>query len=621
MSKFPRRFGRYVVEQEIGDGAMGRVYRCSDPLMKRLVAVKTVKQEYLTRETAEDYLRRFRREAQAAGGLSHPHIVGIYDVGETYFVMEYLEGTTLLALLAGRGKLPLDEALGLLTPLADALDYAHRSSIVHRDIKPANIMVLDDGRPKLMDFGVARLESSIATASGHFFGSPSYMAPEQVSGGEVTNRADLFSFAILAYEVITGRRPFEGDSITAVMYRVVNEDPPPPRQWDFDLPPSYDAIFRRALSKSPADRYPNAASLVAALQLKDIESELEALTEIAPPEVPGPQVASTASVVMPRAAEETADLRNDPAVTGPGARARRKKWAWLAGAALILLAAAASTYFREDPAAAVAPPVPPWPPGPATFRVEADPPGARVWVDEADVGQAPIAVPVAGGRHKVRVAVDGYAPAELSLDIIAGTAPPPLRFVLEPVTVRLSVTSEPQGATVRVDGKSIGLAPIVTAPFPPGRHEVRIEKSGFAPSIQSVEGAPGEVVEVRARLTRLSAAPGQPGSAPSPEWIPYEGALVPMDESVSLPREIAGRAPAPPYPDEARRMNLLGTVKVEMIGNEKGEPTDLRVVESAGEILDRAVVDTVRTWRYTPAMKSGVKVKVRWSYTHRYVRQ
>ena len=313
MSKSPRKFGRYVTEQEIGDGAMGRVYRCSDPLMKRLVAVKTVKQEYLTRETAEDYLRRFRREAQAAGRLSHPHIVSIYDVGETYFVMEYLEGTTLQAVLAARGKLPLDEALGLLTPLADALDYAHRSSIVHRDIKPANIMVLDDGRPKLMDFGVARLESSVATASGHFFGSPSYMAPEQISGAEVTNRADLFSFAVLAYEVITGRRPFEGDSITAVMYRVVNEPAPPPRQWDFDLPASYDTIFRRALSKAPADRFPDAASLVAALQLKDIDAELDALTEYMAPEAAAPQVPSTGSVALPPAAVETTDLRDDVA--------------------------------------------------------------------------------------------------------------------------------------------------------------------------------------------------------------------------------------------------------------------------------------------------------------------
>ena len=616
MSKSPRRFGRYVVEQEIGDGAMGRVYRCSDPLMKRLVAVKTVKQEYLTRETAEDYLRRFRREAQAAGRLSHPHIVSIFDVGETYFVMEYLEGTTLQAVLAGREKLALDEALGLLTPLGDALDYAHRSSIVHRDIKPANIMVLDDGRPKLMDFGVARLESSVATASGHFFGSPSYMAPEQISGAEVTNRADLFSFAVLAYEVITGRRPFEGDSITAVMYRVVNEPAPPPRQWDFDLPASYDAIFRRALSKAPADRYPDAASLVAALQLKDIDSELEALTEYVAPEAPVPQVPSTGSVLMPPAAVETTDLRDDPAAAGRGTRAPRTTWRWLAGAALLALAAAAATYLREAPVEGIAPRAH-LPAGLSTFRVEAEPSGARVWVDEVDVGEAPIAFPVAGGRHKVRVAVGGYAPAELSLDIAAGTAPAPLRFVLEPVNVLLSVTSVPNGATVRVDGVTIGVAPIDTATIPPGRHEVRVEKSGFAPYIQRIEGAAGEAVEVKGRLTRLTA--GRPSPAPAPEWIPSEGTLVAFDGSVSPPRKISGNPP--PYPDEARRVNLLGTVKVEMIVTETGEPTDLRVVGSAGEILDRAVVNAVRTWRYEPATRSGVKVKVHWSYQHSYVKQ
>ena len=609
MSKSPRKFGRYVVEQEIGDGAMGRVYRCSDPLMKRLVAVKTVKQEYLTRETAEDYLRRFRREAQAAGRLSHPHIVSIYDVGETYFVMEYLEGTTLQALLLARGKLPLDESLGLLTPLADALDYAHRSSIVHRDIKPANIMVLDDGRPKLMDFGVARLESSVATASGHFFGSPSYMAPEQVSGAEVTHRADLFSFAVLAYEVITGRRPFEGDSITAVMYRVVNEDPPPPRQWDFDLPASYDTIFRRALSKAPADRYPDAASLVAALQMKDIESELDALTELVPPEGPAPHASVGVAPLSPGALE-TADLRDDPGAARRR-RAARKTWAWVAVGALLVLAAGASTYLREKvpvaPAAATRV-------GPATFRVEAEPAGARVWVDEVAVGPAPIALPVSGGRHKVRVAVEGYAPAELSLDIAAGTAPPPLRFVLEPVTVRLSVTSEPNEATVRVDGTIIGVAPIAAVTILPGRHEVLVEKRGFASFIQRIEGAAGEEVEVTARLTRLSA---KVRSRPAPEWIPYEGALVAFDASVSPPRQIAGSPP--PFPDAARRLNLLGTVRVAMVVNERGEPTDLRVVESAGEILDRAVVDAVRKWRYEPAVKSGVKVKVRWSYQHSYI--
>jgi serine/threonine-protein kinase len=602
----PRKFGRYVVEAEIGDGAMGRVYRCSDPLMKRLVAVKTVKSEYLTRETAEDYLRRFRREAQAAGRLSHPNIVGIYDVGETWFVMEYLEGTTLQKLLAQRGKLPLDEALGLFGPLADALDYAHRSGIVHRDMKPGNVMVLEDGRPKLMDFGVARLESSVATASGHFFGSPSYMAPEQVSGGEVTFRSDLFSFAVLAYEVLTGRRPFEGDSITAVMYKVVHEEAPPPRQWDFELPPSYDAIFGKALAKSPEQRFPNAAALVAALSEKDLEDELAALTE-APPAPSAPGTATPAAEVPPFAVETT-DLGVDTA----GRKRPRTSWAW---PLLVLLTGliGAWAYLRQSPLNFDAPAAG----TPATFRVEAEPAGARVWLDEKEVGRAPVALPVSGGRHKVRVTVDGYAPAELTMEIVPGTAPPPLRFVLEPITMRLGVRSQPEGAAVKVDGRPLGESPLSGATLPIGMHEVRIEKRGYLPYVHSVEGSAGETVEVSAVLTPVS--PRSRTSPPAPPPAVVHGALVAYDGTVTPPTRLAGNPPE--YPVEARRLNLLGTVKVEMIVDETGQPTNLRVVESAGEILDHAVVEAVRGWRYEPARKEGVKVKLRWSYQHNYVKQ
>jgi TonB family protein len=593
----PKRFGRYVVEDEIGDGAMGRVYRCADPLMKRPVAVKTVKSEYLTRETAEEYLRRFRREAQAAGRLSHPNIVAIFDVGETWFVMEYLEGRTLSSLLAERRKLPLDEALGLLGPLADALDYAHRSGIVHRDIKPGNVMVLSDGRPKLMDFGVARLDSSVATKSGHFFGSPSYMAPEQVSGGEVAERADLFSFAVLAYEALTGRRPFEGESITAVMYKVVHEDAPPPRQWDFELPMSYDAIFRKALAKSPAHRFPDAASFVAALAEKDIDDELAALMETPPVDVPAPPEA----VVF---GAETTDLGVET-----GRRLRRAKAARVGIVLAVALAPllGAWAYLRPPSGAAAAP---------GYFRVEAEPAGARVWLDELDVGKAPVALPVSPGRHKVRVAIDGYAPAELTMEVVPGTAPPPLRFALEPITMKLSVSAEPAGATVFVDGRPLGEAPVSGASMPIGMHEVRIEKRGYAPYIHSVEGSAGESVELSARLTPLATAAARP-ARPSPSPV-VEGALVPFDATVTPPARIAGNPPE--YPDAARRLNMLGTVKLEMIVDEDGEPTNLRVVESAGEILDGAVLDAVRGWRYDPARKDGVRVKLRWAYTHRYTK-
>jgi TonB family protein len=314
---------------------------------------------------------------------------------------------------------------------------------------------------------------------------------------------------------------------------------------------------------------------------------------------------------------ETADLRDERGAVRRGVRAQRRTWAWLALASVVGIAAATGTYFGEEPPAATH--RAPYPVGPATFRVETEPAGARVWVDEAEVGVAPIALAVAGGRHKVRVAVDGYAPAELSLDIAAGTAPPPLRFSLEPVMALLTVTSTPAGATVRVDGKTIGTAPIDSAVVPPGRHDLRVEKRGYAPSVRRIDAVAGETIDVRARLTRLAAEGEALPLTPDVEPPLAPGTLVPIDGTVSPPRKISGSAP--PYPDEARRVNLVGSVKVEMIVDENGQPTDLRVVGSAGEILDRAVVNAVRSWRFEPATKAGVKVKVRWSHTQTYVRE
>ena len=163
---------------------MGRVYKAWDPLVRRVVAIKTIRSEYLTHETSQEYLRRFRREAQAAGRLSHPNIVSIYDVGEDYFVMEFLEGVSLQAILAHRAVLPLAEALRILTPVAEAIDYAHHAGVIHRDVKPANIMIQPDGRPKLMDFGVARLPTSafhLGMAPSRNLASTTFSVPGMVS--------------------------------------------------------------------------------------------------------------------------------------------------------------------------------------------------------------------------------------------------------------------------------------------------------------------------------------------------------------------------------------------------------------------------------------------------------
>jgi len=612
----PRRFGRYEVQREIGDGAMGRVYRCLDPLMKRVVAIKTVKKEYLTRDTRDEYLRRFRREAQAAGRLSHPNIVSVFDVAEDFFVMEYLEGSTLQVILRERGQLPPEDALRILSPLAEALDYAHRSGIVHRDIKPGNIFVLADGRPKLMDFGVAHLESSAMTAQGHFFGSPSYMAPEQVSGSDVAAAADVFSFGVVAYEMITGHRPFEGASITAIMYRVVNEEPPPPRQWDFALPPVFDDIFRRALSKNPAERFPDATSLVRALERREFavgaSEAAAALTaggaglktlEAAPARSPAaPTVHPMAWAPAPASvagALETHDLQPADAGSRTAAMRRPRRAALAVGA--VMAAAALALYLGR--ASEPAPAEPAARAGPSVLRIETEPAGASVWLDGQEAGRAPVAWPsIRPGVHKVRVAADGYAPAGLTLVVRPGEAPPPLRFVMEPLIAKLRVRSEPPDAVVRIDGQPVGNTPLDSIDLAPGPHEVRLERRGFSPASQAIEARAGETVEVSLRLDP------RVGPPPSPSPI-VAGMLVPLAAADVPPRRIKGEAP--PYPEMAKRFRMEGSVTVEMIVDENGQPQDLRIVESASDLLDRAVIDAVRRWRYEPARKSGVNVKVR----------
>ncbi|HYN02535.1 MAG TPA: TonB family protein, partial [Vicinamibacteria bacterium] len=267
----PERFGRYEVIDELGDGAMGRVYRAWDPAVNRVVAVKTIKSEYLTRDTADEYLKRFRREAQSAGGLNHPAIVRVFDLGDDFLVMELVEGRTLHRLIREEGRLAPEMALRLLAPVADAVDHAHRAGIVHRDIKPANVMVDPGGQPKLMDFGVAKIEASVMTTAGQILGSPSYMSPEQIAGENVTSRSDLYSLAVVAYEMLTGQPPFQGKTITQVIYKVMHEAAPPPRLWNAALPARYDDVFARALAKDPAARFPTATEFVAALDIKELE--------------------------------------------------------------------------------------------------------------------------------------------------------------------------------------------------------------------------------------------------------------------------------------------------------------------------------------------------------------
>ena len=265
-----RDFGRYKIAEELGRGAMGVVYRATDPLLARSVAIKAINEAYIAHLgiPAAEYYERFQREAEVAGGLNHPRIVKIFDVGPDYIVMELVEGQSLEAALRARTHFALSRILEMVAQVADALDHAHAQGIVHRDIKPANIMLRTDGTVSIMDFGLARIESSTLTAAGELLGSASYMAPEVVLGARADAKSDIFALGVVAYELMTGERPFAGPSITSILYKIVQSAPPSAHDVDLNVPPDYDAIFARVLAKAPAARYQNAGDFARDLVLK-----------------------------------------------------------------------------------------------------------------------------------------------------------------------------------------------------------------------------------------------------------------------------------------------------------------------------------------------------------------
>ena len=253
--------GRYEIVGELGRGAMGIVYKAVDPVIGRTVAVKTIRlSEEGTGLSRPELLTRFQTEARAAGLLTHPNIVVVFDAGEEdglyYITMELVEGKSLQALLDGGHAFPLPRTLRIMEQTCSALQFAHERNVVHRDIKPANLMLTADDTVKITDFGTAKiLQFGTMQQTSHVMGTPSYMSPEQVKGRAVDGRSDIFSLGVLLYEMITGEKPFPGQNITTVIYKIVNEDPVPPRQIDPSLHAGISAVVMRALAKEPENRY------------------------------------------------------------------------------------------------------------------------------------------------------------------------------------------------------------------------------------------------------------------------------------------------------------------------------------------------------------------------------
>ena len=265
-----KQLGRYEVIRELGQGAMGVVYQAKDPLIDRVVAIKTINLG-LAQEGKDEYEGRFYQEAKAAGRLNHPNIVTIYDVGKSgdvaYIAMEFLQGRELRDIMNDAGLLPVDHVLDMAAQVASGLAYAHEYDIVHRDVKPSNIMVIRDGHVKITDFGIARMASAgVRTQTGMVLGSPKYMSPEQVMGKALDQRSDIFSLGVMLYEMLTGSAPFNGENVNSIMYQTLNAIPAMPNTINPLVPEMLNFIVAKALAKGVDDRYQNAKDFAADLR-------------------------------------------------------------------------------------------------------------------------------------------------------------------------------------------------------------------------------------------------------------------------------------------------------------------------------------------------------------------
>jgi serine/threonine-protein kinase len=423
--------GRYLIERELGRGAMGVVYLATDPQLHRQVAVKTCSlPDGVSEEQAALFHARFLREARAAASLSHPGIVTVYDAGEdeargiSYIAMEYVAGRTLRQRLESGERLDPAWVLSFGAGLADALHQAHRAGIVHRDIKPANILIRDgDGAVKLADFGVARLKASDLTQSGVPLGSPGYMSPEQVKGGELDGRSDLFSLAVVLYESLCGRRPFRGDELVSLAYSIAHETHVPLARQLEGCPAGLDRFFDRALAKDPGQRFPDGAAFRKALQ--------EVASAVAPDR-------SEATVADAGTVGMVADPRTI-AMAPPQARTRSRATAIAALILLplgLLLAAfigfvrpailraraqtPGMTRATASPPAPAATTQPPQAAPPSPQAASLSPQAAAPSPEAASVDAAPTAVPHVAPKY-VQVTLPAGTEVHLALDTAVGS--------------------------------------------------------------------------------------------------------------------------------------------------------------------------------------------------------
>jgi serine/threonine-protein kinase len=564
----PTSIGRYQITGNLGYGAMGAVYKAFDPLIKRQLAIKTVRLD-IPRSSPQyrSFIDRFQHEAQISGTLSHPGIVTLFDLGDEngdpFFAMEFVDGRTIADVLAEGTRFKPEKVIGLVSQVAAALDYAHSRGVVHRDIKPANLILYDDDKVKVTDFGIAKLQDADITHSGALLGTPSYMSPEQAMGEKLDGRSDIFSLGVVAFEMLSGQQPFPGPNVTSILYKLVHTDPiePPGLELLGLVPQKWREVFQKVLSKKPENRYQTASSFVQDLEyclgswftgLGDEDTvaiapiaegrvddtvTLLAIDDLKPgvapddietvliPRVPAPAAPLVAPPPMPVAAAASAA----PVL----AREAQEETIVLAPGGVDALASAANTTLAMERSAALAEPFQPATVITSTEDTAIIPPAAAQTQPDPFAAPRPPMSPSAATPARPRSARPGV-PLPLALGAVAAllalvalgawalrpraadvgaTTPatvPPVTEPAKPVvpsetaaaaTGSLRVVSEPAGARVTINGEARGRTPLELGELAFGRYDVRVEQAGFGAEARKVELLAGSpAAELRVTL-------------------------------------------------------------------------------------------------------------------------
>jgi serine/threonine protein kinase len=540
MANSPQKIGRYEIQAELGRGAMGIVYRALDPNIGRTVALKTMRLDVHGTDE-EEILRRFKHEAKLAGVINHPNVVTIYDAGEDqsifYIAMEYVEGVTLQTLLHQQRVIPAQLMLEISRQILPALDFAHKRGVIHRDIKPANIMLTAQGGAKIMDFGIAKADGGM-TSAGQVLGTPAYMSPEQVRGKTLDGRSDLFSFGVCLYEMVTGNKPFAGQNVTTIIYKIMNEQPVPPRDMDLNIHHGLSGIIIKALAKDPNERFQTGKELVKQLEsYKDFgsdEEKTQVLASMDAETVPMQQAApvpavAAAGVSATKKVRQIATLIGNKTIGG-----KSKSVESIESTVTVQQKAASSSHKILDPrkiaimlialvvvvfvsvgmvrgrnkakqnaaqAEVSAPPA--RTASPAASQLAAESPAATP-ASADPAATSPTDTAKSADTTATKAATKKPSPAKPLAKIAASASAvvvPPLSAAPEFGSVH--VTSNPVGAKFTIGGKSNPewVTPFTATNVSPGEQEVVITKDGFSPAKRRVNIAAGKLSSVGPELS------------------------------------------------------------------------------------------------------------------------